>query len=121
MRKGVDRAGRHLYPAFPYDHFTLVSEADNRALYAFLMTRPPVNAPALENSLTFPLNHRLLIAGWKLLNLKEGEYRPDPSKGSDWNRGAYLAEGLGHCGACHTPRDSIGAERRRQAFRWWRS
>lgn len=116
MRKGVDRAGRHLYPAFPYDHFTLVSEADNRALYAFLMTRPPVNAPAIENSLVFPLNQRFLIAGWKLLNLKTGEYRPDPSKGSDWNRGAYLAEGLGHCGACHTPRDSTGAERRSRHF-----
>jgi mono/diheme cytochrome c family protein len=116
MRKGVDRAGQHLYAAFPYDHFTLVSEADNRALYAFLMTRPPVRAPALENSLTFPLNHRVLIAGWKLLNLKEGEFRPDLSKGADWNRGAYLAEGLGHCGACHTPRDSVGAERRDKHF-----
>jgi mono/diheme cytochrome c family protein len=116
MGKGVDRAGRHLYPAFPYDHFTLVSESDNRALYAFLMTRAPVNAPALENRLTFPLNHRLVIAGWKLLNLKQGEYRHDPSKPSDWNRGAYLAEGLGHCGACHTPRDSTGAERRNKHF-----
>ena len=116
MRKGVDRAGQHLYPAFPYDHFTLVSEADNRALYAFLMTRPAVHAPPLENSLIFPLNHRALIAGWKLFNLKEGEFRPDPSKGADWNRGAYLAEGLGHCGACHTPRDSFGAERRDKHF-----
>jgi mono/diheme cytochrome c family protein len=112
MRKGVDRSGRHLYPAFPYDHFTLVTEGDNRALYAFLMTRPPVNAPALENKLPFPLNQRLLVAGWKLLNLKEGEFRSDPSKGTEWNRGAYLATGLGHCGACHTPRNAIGAEQR---------
>ena len=116
MRRGVDRAGRHLYPAFPYDHFTLVSDDHNRALYAFLMTRTPVNAPALENSLIFPLNQRFLIAGWKLLNFQEGAYRVDPSKGSDWNRGAYLVEGLGHCGACHTPRDSTGAERRSRHF-----
>jgi mono/diheme cytochrome c family protein len=116
MHKGVDRAGRHLYPAFPYDHFTLVSEADNRALYAFLMTRAPINAPALENNLTFPLNERLLIAGWKLLNLKQEEFRLDPSKDGDWNRGAYLAEGLGHCGACHTPRNAIGGERRDRHF-----
>ena len=110
MRKGVDRAGRHLYPAFPYDHFTLTSEADNRALYAFLMTRAPINATALQNNLPFPLNERLLIAGWKLLYLKQGDFRPDPSKGSAWNRGAYLTEGLAHCGACHTPRNGMGAE-----------
>jgi mono/diheme cytochrome c family protein len=65
MRDGVDREGQHLYPAFPYDHFTLVSEEDNQALYAFIMTRQAVNAPALRNDLSFPFNARLLIAGWK--------------------------------------------------------
>ena len=116
MRRGVDRNGRHLYPAFPYDHFTLVSETDNRALYAFLMSRNPVRAQAPANDLMFPLNYRVLIAGWKFLYLKEGEYRPDPSKGMEWNRGAYLAEGLGHCGGCHTPRGGLGAEDRKRHF-----
>lgn len=109
MRSGVDRAGNHLYPAFPYDHFTRVSEDHNRALYAFLMTRRPVEAEAPANDLTFPLGFRPLIAGWKLLFLDEGAYEPDPEKTVEWNRGAYLAEGLAHCGACHTPRNALGA------------
>ena len=66
MREGVDREGRHLYPAFPYDHFTLVTDADNQALYAFLMTRRPVSARAPANDLSFPLNQRFVLAGWKL-------------------------------------------------------
>jgi mono/diheme cytochrome c family protein len=116
MREGTDRDGTHLYPAFPYDHFTLVSDEDNRALYAYLMTRQPVEATAPRNDLIFPLNIRPLVAAWDLLFLKEGPYRPDPSQSDEWNRGAYLAEGLGHCGACHTPRNPLGAERRAKAF-----
>jgi mono/diheme cytochrome c family protein len=109
MREGVDRDGNHLYPAFPYDHFTLVSDEDNRALYAYLMTRPPVRAEAVPNALAFPLNFRPILAGWKLMFLDEGPYRPDPDRDADWNRGAYLVAGLGHCGACHTPRNAFGA------------
>jgi mono/diheme cytochrome c family protein len=116
MRRGVDREGRHLYPAFPYDHFTLVTDEDNRALYAFLMTRDPVSEGAHANQLRFPLNYRMLIAGWKLLYLREGPYRPDAAQSAEWNHGAYLAQGLGHCGACHTPRNALGAERRDLAF-----
>jgi mono/diheme cytochrome c family protein len=116
MRQGVDREGRHLYPAFPYDHFTLVSDEDLRALYAFLMTREPVKAEAKANALPFPYDQRMLLAGWKLLHLREGPYRPDPARSADWNRGAYLAEGLGHCGACHTPRNRFGAEERDRHF-----
>jgi mono/diheme cytochrome c family protein len=110
MRDGVDREGRHLYPAFPYDHFTLVSDADNAALYAFLMTRQAVQSRPPENQLSFPLNIRLLLAGWKLLFFRAGPYVPDAAHGAQWNRGAYLANGLGHCGACHTPRNGLGAE-----------
>src|SRR5258708_5230594 len=66
MRSGVDREGRHLYPTFPYDHFTHVSDADDRALYAYLMTRDAVHAVARENQLSFPLNQRVVVAGWKL-------------------------------------------------------
>ena len=111
MRSGVDRGGRHLYPAFPYDHFTRVSDEDNRAIYAFLMTRPPVRAEVPPNDLPFPLNVRMALAGWKLLFFREGPRPADPARGEEWNRGAYLAEGLGHCGSCHTPRNALGAER----------
>lgn len=116
MREGVDREGRHLYPAFPYDHFTLVTDEDNRALYAYLMTREPVNAAAPPNELPFPLNVRPLLAGWKLLFLDEGVYEPVEAQSEEWNRGAYLAEGLGHCGACHTPRNALGALDRDRHF-----
>src|SRR5260370_33742611 len=116
MRSGVDREGRHLYPTFPYDHFTNVSDEDDRALYAYLMTREAVHAPARENQLAFPLNQRAVVAGWKLLFLHRGTYQPNPAKSAEWNRGAYLVEGLAHCGACHTPRNALGAERASASF-----
>jgi mono/diheme cytochrome c family protein len=112
MREGVDRRGAHLYPAFPYTHFTRVSGDDLRALYAYLMTRTPVRAQAPANELVFPLGFRPLLAGWKLLFFERGEFNADPARGSEWNRGAYLAEGLTHCSACHSPRNAFGAERR---------
>src|SRR5476649_2110844 len=116
MRTGVDRDGRHLYPTFPYDHFTNVTDEDDDALYAYLMTRPPVRAPARENQLSFPLDQRFVIAGWKLLFLRRGTYQPDSAQSAEWNRGAYLVEGLAHCGACHTPRNALGAERATAQF-----
>ena len=116
MRSGVDRDGRHLYPTFPYDHFTNVTDDDDRALYAYLMTRPAVQAPARANQLSFPLDQRFVIAGWKLLFLRHGTYQPDSAKSAEWNRGAYLVEGLAHCGACHTPRNALGAERASAPF-----
>ncbi|WP_088342731.1 MULTISPECIES: cytochrome c [Rhodomicrobium] len=116
MRRGVDRERRHQYPAFPYDHFTKVTDEDNRALYAFLMTRQPVGAETPPNALPFPINFRPIVAGWKLLFLREGPYKPDPSRDAVWNRGAYLVEGIGHCGACHTPRNMLGAEKQGQMF-----
>ena len=111
MREGVRRDGSHLYPAFPYDHFTKVSGADLRAIYAFLMTREPVRAEPPANVLPFPFSIRTLIAAWKLMFLKVGELGPDPVLSTELNRGAYLVEGLAHCGACHTPRNGLGAER----------
>src|ERR1700688_3833084 len=116
MRSGVDRDGRHLYPTFPYDHFTHVSDEDDRALYAFLMTRPPVHAPARTNQLSFPFDQRAVVAGWKLLFLRRGTYQPDTTQSAEWNRGAYLVEGLAHCGSCHTPRNALGAERATAQF-----
>jgi mono/diheme cytochrome c family protein len=116
MRSGVDRNGQHLYPTFPYDHFTNVSDQDDSALYAYLMTRQPVHAPARANQLAFPLDQRVVIAGWKLLFLRRGTYQPDSAQSAEWNRGAYLVEGLAHCGACHTPRNALGAERASAPF-----
>src|SRR5688572_16502185 len=98
MREGVDREGRHLYPAFPYDHFTLLSDDELKALYAFVMTREPVRAETPANDVVFPLNARMLLAGWKLLFFNQRAYQPEPAQGNDWNRGAYLVQGLGHCG-----------------------
>ena len=109
MREGVDREGRHLYPAFPYDHFTRVTDEDLHAIYAYLMTRERVSFEAPDNDLPFPVNVRMLLAGWKLLFLETGEFEASGSRDEEWNRGAYLAEGLGHCGACHTPRNALGA------------
>jgi len=116
MRKGVRRDGAYLYPAFPYEHFTLVSDGDDKALYAYLMTRRPVHAAAPDNALSFPFNVRLAMFGWNQLFLRPGPYRADTAHDEIWNRGAYLADGLGHCGACHTPRNSLGAEKTDDKF-----
>jgi mono/diheme cytochrome c family protein len=116
LREGVARNGAHLFPAFPYDHFTKLSDADVSALYAFMMTRPAVSAPAQRNRLPFPLNLRPLQAGWKLLFFRPGRFAPNPARSAEWNRGAYLAQGVSHCGACHTPRNALGAEKRDATF-----
>ena len=112
MREGVGRDGRYLYPAFPYNHFTKTTDKDIGAIYAYIMTRVrPVNYKAPETKLPFPFNIRLSLAGWNFLFLKKGAYVPDPAKDEDWNRGAYLVEGLGHCGSCHTPLNFLGGEK----------
>jgi mono/diheme cytochrome c family protein len=116
MRSGVDRDGRHLYPTFPYDHFINVSDEDDGALYAYLMTRQPVRAPTRRNEVSFPFNQRFLIAGWKLLFLHRGTWQADATQSAEWNRGGYLVEGLAHCGACHTPRNALGAEKKSAQF-----
>ncbi|MGU3496522.1 molybdopterin cofactor-binding domain-containing protein [Xanthobacteraceae bacterium A53D] len=116
MREGISRDGRHLYPAFPYTAFTKASDTDLQALYAFLMSQEPVSATVPEAKLAFPFNLRPLMAGWNALFLKPGQMQPDPTRSAQWNRGAYLVDGLGHCGACHTPRNLLGAERTGKAY-----
>jgi mono/diheme cytochrome c family protein len=112
MHEGVDREGQHLFPAFPYNHFTKMTDEDVDAVYAYIMTEiDPVPSTQKENGLPFPLNMRILQAGWKLLFVDQGVYQADASNSDDWNRGAYLVEGLTHCGACHTPRNALGAEK----------
>lgn len=116
MREGIDRDGRHLYPAFPYEYFTRLADEDIKALYAFMMTREPVRAQNRPHELRFPFNVRSLVGGWKLLYFERGAFQPDPARDARWNRGAYLVQGLGHCGACHTPRDALGGEKKALVF-----
>jgi len=116
MHEGVDAEGRELYPAFPYDHYTRVGADDVRALYAFLMTRDPVRAERLPNELRFPYNIRPLVRVWKLMYLRHEPFVANAAHDAQWNRGAYLVEGLGHCGACHTPRNALGAEKKRESL-----
>ncbi len=110
MHEGVARDGRHLYPAMPYDHYTHVADSDIDAIYAFLMTRRQITATTPDNKLIPPLGFRPLLAGWKMLFLNQGARQPDPAQSAEFNRGAYLVEGLGHCGSCHTPRNIAGGE-----------
>lgn len=109
MHNGVDRNGHHLYPAFPYPWFTKVSREDVRAIKAYLDTLPPVQQAVRAPQLMWPLGWREMMAGWNTLYFHPGRYKEDPHKSVQWNRGAYLVEGLGHCGACHTPKNSLGA------------
>ncbi|HUJ99329.1 MAG TPA: cytochrome c [Stellaceae bacterium] len=116
MKEGVSRNGDDLYPAFPYDHYTKLGDDDVAALYAFLMSRSAVQSRPPANALIFPLNLRWTVAVWDLLYLDRTPFRPDPKQSEAWNRGAYLVQGLGHCGDCHTPRDRLGGERTAAAF-----
>jgi len=111
MREGIHRDGRHLYPAFPYSHFAKADDADLQALYAWLMAQPPVRADNRPTGLRFPFNWRPLMAGWNALFHSADVFTADPAKSELWNRGAYLVEGLGHCGVCHSPRNAFGAEK----------
>ena len=113
MREGLDREGRHLYPAFPYDHFTLLTDEDIGALYAFFMTREPVRAESPASRVSVP---RFLVAAWNAMFLEKRSFRPDPAQSTQWNSGAYLVEAVAHCGACHTPRNLLGAEKKNQPF-----
>jgi mono/diheme cytochrome c family protein len=111
MREGVDDEGHHLYPAFPYTAYTKVTDEDVHAIYAYLKSLTPVAYTPPKNEMPFPFNQRGLMAFWNMLFLKPGRYQPDAAQSAEWNRGAYLVEGLGHCGACHTPRNQLGGER----------
>lgn len=111
MRHGVRPNGEHLYPAFPYTAFTKVTDSDISAIYAYLKSLPPVRQASFENSLSFPFNQRPLMAIWKKLFLEPGSFLSDAEQSEQRNRGAYLVEALGHCSACHSPRNLLGAEK----------
>ncbi|MDM0075736.1 molybdopterin-dependent oxidoreductase [Variovorax sp. J2P1-59] len=110
MREGISRDGHHLYPAFPYTAFAKTSDDDLQALYAYFMSLPAVSAETPKAQLTFPFGLRPLMAGWNALFHDPSPLRPVATQSAEWNRGAYLVNGLGHCGACHTPRNALGAE-----------
>ncbi len=105
-----------LYPAMPFASYTKVTRADSDAIFAYLRTVPPVTQQNRPNDLRFPYNNRALIIGWRTLFFREGEYKPDPQQSPEWNRGAYLVEGLGHCGMCHTPINALGGSSESKAF-----
>lgn len=111
MREGVADDGDHLYPVFPYTAYTKVTDEDVHAIFAYLRSLQPVIYTPPKNEMKFPFSIRPLMIVWNKLFFKEGRFVPDASKPAEWNRGAYLVEGLGHCGSCHTPRNVLGGER----------
>lgn len=111
MRHGIHRDGHRLYPAFPYTSYAGMSDGDMQALYAYLMSLAPVTATTPAHDLAFPFNQRFLLAGWNALYHRTAQYQADTAQSAQWNRGAYLVESLGHCSACHSPRDLLGAEK----------
>jgi mono/diheme cytochrome c family protein len=111
LHEGIAADGRHLYPAFPYTAYTKVTDQDVHAIYAYLRSLRPVRYTPPPNEMRFPFSARGLLAGWNLLYLQSGRYVTDLARSAEWNCGAYLVQGLGHCGACHTPRDRLGGER----------
>lgn len=116
MREGVSRDGHYLYPAFPYTAFAKTSDDDLQALYAYFMSMPAVRAETPKSALKFPFSMRPLMAGWNALFHDPAPLQPAATQSAEWNRGAYLVNGLGHCGACHTPRNALGAEQGGSAF-----
>ncbi len=116
MHTGRSPDGGLIYPAMPFASYTKVTRADSDAIFAYLRSVPPVHAPDKPHDLRFPFNNRSLILGWRTLFFTEGEFKPDPSKSDDWNRGAYLVQGLGHCSMCHTPINALGGSSESRAF-----
>jgi mono/diheme cytochrome c family protein len=111
MHEGIARDGSRLYPAFPYPHFTKMSREDIDAIFDYLSTLEPVRKEKPENELPFPLSWRVMMGGWNMMFFEPGVFEPDPEKSAQWNRGAYLVEGPGHCAGCHTPKNILGADR----------
>jgi mono/diheme cytochrome c family protein len=117
LHEGVARDGSHLYPAFPYPHFTRMPRAETDAIYDYLATLPRVRREKPENELPFPLNQRIALAGWKWMFFEPGALKPNAEKSAQWNRGAYLVEGPGHCSGCHTAKNVAGADKESEHLR----
>jgi mono/diheme cytochrome c family protein len=108
LHEGIRADGAHLYPAFPYPSFTLMTDADILDIKAYIFSLPPVAQQSREQDLWFPASWRWLQTFWRWINFTPGRYVPDPGKSAQWNRGAYVVQAMAHCGECHTPRDFTG-------------
>jgi mono/diheme cytochrome c family protein len=109
LHNGISRHGRLLYPAFPYPNYSKLTRDDADAVFAYLRSLAPQRQPNKPHALRFPYDSQAALAAWRLLYFKPGVYAPQQERGAEWNRGAYLVEGLGHCAACHSPRNGLGA------------
>jgi mono/diheme cytochrome c family protein len=116
MHTGRSRDGTLLYPAMPFAAYTKVTRADSDAIFAYLRSVPAVDRPNHPHELRFPYNNRHLLLGWRGLYFREGEFKPDPSQSVEWNRGAYLIQGLGHCSMCHTAINLLGGSSPSKAY-----
>jgi mono/diheme cytochrome c family protein len=116
LHTGKSRDGTLLYPAMPFAAYTRVTRADSDAMFAYMVSTPPIAVPSRPHDLKFPYNKRSLLIGWRSLYFRQGEYRPDPAMSVEWNRGAYLVEGLGHCSMCHTAINALGGSSASKAF-----
>jgi mono/diheme cytochrome c family protein len=111
MHEGLAPDGSRYYPAFPYPHFTKMPRDEVDAIYDYLSTLPHVRKEKPENELPFPLSWRVSVAGWQWMFFEQGVFQPDPERSAEWNRGAYLVEGPGHCAGCHTEKNLAGADK----------
>lgn len=116
MHDGIRADGQHLYPAFPYPWFRRVSREDDDAIFAYLQTTPPSNAQPPPNRLPFPFNQRRLLAVWNKLFLDRSTDAAPANQSAEWQHGADIVNGLGHCSGCHTPKNAFGADKSSQAF-----
>lgn len=117
FHEGIGKNGEHLYPVMPYPWFTKVTRDDVMAIKAYLFSLAPVHSPRPPNKLAFPFNIRAGLAVWDEMFLREGTFKPDPSKSAEINRGAYIVQGLGHCGECHNGRNLLGDTQAAQSLR----
>jgi mono/diheme cytochrome c family protein len=108
LKRGTSPAGTHYFPAFPYGSYQRVGIEDIRDLFAYIKTLPPVPGRIRDHDLSFPFNVRRLVGGWKFLFLDRQPLSPDAARSAEWNRSAYLVNGLGHCAECHSPRNFLG-------------
>src|SRR5579863_6664468 len=116
MHTGRSPDGGLLYPAMPFGAYTKVTRADADAIFAYLRSVPPVHVTNKPHELRFPYNNRSLILGWRTLYFTEGTYQPNSTQSTQWNRGAYLVQGLGHCAMCHSAINALGGSSASKAF-----
>jgi len=117
VKAGIGKGGKRLYPAMPYPAYATMKESDIADLWAYFQKIEPVSNHVVSNQLPFPLNIRAVMIGWNLLNFSPKEFQPNPDKSAEWNRGAYIVNGAGHCGTCHTPKNLTGADKKSEFLR----